>query len=197
MEKNIMEYTYLTLEPLKTLVVDMRAKSVEKEHFSFVYARMTFDCIFAFCANEYELLIGIHSENFGLIIPVNERFVAALSAANYYALRDVLKLTAKGDGFTSNIFLKLLSSKIPCCSSGVHIASEEMIKYVKCRHVDEADKIYFKGWNDHTKDGRVARNFDKTEFYFGKTVADYCRVHNISSLWTDIISEKESCHMPW
>lgn len=48
------------------------------------------------------------------------------------------------------------------------------------------DKIYFCGWNDHQKDGRQARNFDKTEYFLGKKVAEYCRENNISSLWSDI-----------
>ena len=49
---------------------------------------------------------------------------------------------------------------------------------------DAKEKIYFCGWNDHITDKRKARNFDKTEYYFGPRVANYCRRNNISSLWT-------------
>ena len=59
------------------------------------------------------------------------------------------------------------------------------------------EKIYFKGWNDHIKDHNKARNFEKTEFYFGKEIADYCRKNNISSLWTHIASEKKLYYNPW
>ena len=71
--------------------------------------------------------------------------------------------------------------------------NDEEIKNLK----NEADKIYFRGWNDHLIDHRTARNFDKTEYYFGKRVADYCRVNNISSLWTDIPRDALNVTNPW
>ena len=62
---------------------------------------------------------------------------------------------------------------------------------------DDEDKIYFCGWNDHKADKRKAHNFDKTEFYLGKKVADYCRANNISSLWSDIPRDERRLTNPW
>ena len=58
-------------------------------------------------------------------------------------------------------------------------------------------KIYFKGWNNRVLDKKTARNFDKTEKLLGKRVADYCREHNISSMWSDKTSEKKKVTYPW
>ena len=44
---------------------------------------------------------------------------------------------------------------------------------------------------------RVYDSYEKTEFYFGKEVADYCRVNNISSLWTHIAKEEDTFYNPW
>lgn len=62
---------------------------------------------------------------------------------------------------------------------------------------DEQWKIYFKGWNNHVLDKKTARNFDKTEKLLGKRVADYCKEHNISSIWFDKTSEKKKVTYPW
>ena len=99
--------------------------------------------------------------------------------------------------FNSSGFLKLLSQKAPQISSCKKIPYEELRAYLPYRKVEDADKIYFCGWNDHIRDKRKAHNFDKTEFYLGKTVADYCRQHNISSLWTDIKRDEMSLTNPW
>ncbi len=41
----------------------------------------------------------------------------------------------------------LTSENTPRCSSGIKLDYAVMREYIKCRHVDEADKIYFKGWS--------------------------------------------------
>lgn len=72
-----------------------------------------------------------------------------------------------------------------------------MRRYLPYRNVDENNKIYFCGWNDHIRDKRTAHNFDKTEFFLGKAVADYCRQNNISSMWTDIQCDEINITFPW
>ena len=132
-----------------------------------------------------------------MLIKVSSDYVAELKADDYFNLCHWLNLSYKNGGFTSNMFLNLLSSKMPDKYSGYKFSYEDMVPYLKCKPVDEAEKIYFKGWNDHIKDHNKARNFEKTEFYFGKEIADYCRKNNISSLWTHIASEKKLYYNPW
>ena len=97
----------------------------------------------------------------------------------------------------SATFLRLLSEHAPLHSNKLGVDYRELRDYLPYRHVDDADKIYSCGWNDHIRDGRQAHNFDKTEFYFGKKVADYCRVNNISSLWSDIPRDQRGLTKPW
>lgn len=169
----------------------------DKEHFNFTYNRKCFDCILSISHVGYELLVAIHSINIGILIKINNRFVAELTDEQYYKLCDALDLSYSKGGFSSHVFLTLLSSHIPTHYSGFTYTYEQMRSYLICRHVDEAEKIYFKGWNDHVKDKRSARNFSKTEFYFGKEVADYCRCNNISSLWTDVECDEVRLTKPW
>ena len=183
----------LTFSNLKLLVKDMKNHNVSKDRFSFTY-KLKFDVIVAIVETGYELLIGLHTVNFGFVVKVNEHFVAELKDPDYYSLCKYLQLSNKKQGFNSNVFLNLLSSKIPQKYSGYKYTYKDMIPFAKCKQIDESEKIYFKGWNDHAKD---ARNFEKTEFYFGKEIADYCRKNNISSLWTSVPSEENTYYFPW
>lgn len=186
----------LTLPSLKSLTKDMEYNNVDKDKFSFNY-KIRFDVIVSIVDDGFELLIGLHTINKGLLIKVSPDYVAEFNDEDYYNLCHWLNLSYKNEGFTSNMFLKLLSSKIPEKYSGYKYSYEDMIPYLKCKSIDEAEKKYFKGWNDHIKDHNKAHNFEKTEFYFGKKIADYCRENNISSLWTHINNEKILYHNPW
>ena len=80
----------------------------------------------------------------------------------------------------------VLRYEAPKQSNKAGVKYTELYRYLPYRKVDEADKKYFCGWNNHIKDKRTANNFDKTEFYFGKKIADYCRINNI--IWQKKIS---------
>ena len=107
---------------------------------------------------------------------------------------DVLKITArdlldlKGNGierFGSFIFLHFISEHAPTHCSPFPVQPQIMQRYYSNRatEIDPADRTVFYRWKDQFKEGKQAHNFSKTEFYFGKRVADYCRKHNISSQW--------------
>lgn len=194
MRKYIM--SKLTFGKLKLLVTDMKKNHVDKDRFSFVY-NLKFDVIVAIVNDGYELLVGLHTVNYGFLVKVNQYFVAELKDEDYYNLCHYLNLSYQNGGFTSNVFLKLLSSKIPENYSGYKHSYKNMIPFLKCKPVDESQKIYFKGWNDHIKDQNEAKNFSKTEFYLGKEVADYCRKNNISSIWTHIATDEITYYAPW
>ena len=102
----------LTFTTLKNLVNQMKENNVDKDKFSFVY-KVKFDVIVAIVHEGYELLVGLHTVNYGFVVKVNQNFVAELKEDDYYNLCKYLNLSFRNDGFTSNVFLKLLSSKIP------------------------------------------------------------------------------------
>lgn len=93
-------------------------------------------------------------------------------------------------------FLLLLSAHAPKKTKCLIVPVSELQFFAHSKGVEESEKIYFKGWNAHLSDNRQARNFDKTEFYFGKEIADYCRANNISSIWTSEPSEEKQYTNP-
>ncbi len=179
------------------LAEDMKTKGIDKERYNFDYNGFHFDVVFSIVSEGYEILVAIHTHNWGCVLNMNKYFYVDMNDDDYFALSNLLNLNWKNNQFNSAVFLKLLSDRAPQVSSGIHIDYRELRQFLQYRHVDDADKIYFCGWNDHKIDNRIARNFDKTEFYLGKTVADYCRKNNISSLWTDIPRDERNVTAPW
>lgn len=169
----------------ESLIKDMKKNEIDKEHYSFVYNGFQFDTILSIVTGGYEILVAIHTHNWGCVLKMDDDFIVDMPDNKYFELCRILKLNYAEDGFNSSKFLKMLSEKAPKHSNRQGVEYTDLRAYLPYRNVDEAERIYFCGWNDHTRDHRRARNFNKTEFYFGKKVADYCREHNISSLWTD------------
>lgn len=184
----------LAFEPL---TIDMEDNNVEKEHYSFDYNGFRFDVILSIVSRGYEILIAIHTHNWGCVLQMNNDYVVELTNEDYYSLCDILHLNWSKNHFSSSVFLRLLSEQAPRHSNGQGVEYRELRRFLPYRHVDESHKIYFCGWNDHSQDLRKARNFDKTEFYFGKKVADYCRENNISSMWSDIPNNERPPINPW
>ena len=193
-----MSTSKLRLNNLEYLADDILKHNVDKTKFSFTYAKIDVDVIVAVMSSGYELLISLRTKKLeAFVIYVDKNFVAELVSDDYFRLCAAFDLNYKNNGFSSNVFLKLLSSKIPKQYLGKKCTYKDLIPFVSLRNVEESDKVYFKGWNDHIKDDRQARNFDKTEFFFGKIVADYCKKHNISSMWTDQPNEEDAYRNPW
>lgn len=181
----------------ESLILDMKSNSIEKEHYQFEYNGFRFDVILSIVLNGYEILIAIHTHNWGCVLKMNHNYIVEMPDEYYFSLRDILGLNWNKNHFNSAVFLRLLSEKSPRRSSRRGVDYKELREYLPYRKVDENNKVYFCGWNDHTKDKRHAKNFDKTEFFFGKTVADYCRKNNISSIWSDIPRDEKIVTKPW
>lgn len=179
------------------LINDMNANHIEKEHYCFDYNRFRFDVVFSIMNICYEILVAIHTENWGCVLSMNKNYFVEMNSKDYNDLCRILNLNWRKDHFNSALFLRLLSENSPRQSTRQGVDYTELRRYLPYRHVDEEDKIYFCGWNDHQKDRRQARNFDKTEFFLGKAVAEYCRENNISSLWSDIPRDERQLTNPW
>lgn len=175
----------------------MKANNVDKEHYLFNYNGFTFDVILSIANIGYEILIAIHTHNWGCVLQMNNNYNVDMADQDYYSLCNILNLNWSKNHFNSSAFLRLLSENSPQCSNGQGVDYKELRKYLPYRQVDESEKKYFCHWNDHQKDHRTARNFDKTEFYFGKKVADYCRKNNISSIWSDTPRDERKVTKPW
>lgn len=170
--------------PLKK---DMCLNHVDREQFHFTFAGCAFDAIFSIDKRPYELLIGMMGTGWATVCYMLPGYYTAMNDADFFDLRHLLHLRKDSDEeLTSWKFL----IHVDCC----------VPRYSRCKMVDpdkscelnqnagkdipDGDKTHFFGWNDHQKDHRKARNFEKTEMILGKEVADYCRENNISSKWT-------------
>lgn len=181
---------------LKPLIADMQRNDIFIEHYSFTYNGHIFDVVISVKSNGYEILIGVHKSHWGCVLSMDKTLEVNMPDKIYYSLRDILDLKYSDRHFNSFEFLLLLSKSAPKKSACTKVDLSVLRSFTKYRPVDENDKIYFIGWNTHIKDKRQARNFDKTEFFFGKDVADYCRAHNISSLWTSDPAEEKPYSNP-
>lgn len=181
----------------KPLITDMKTHDIDKEHYFFNYNGFRFDTILSIVSTGYEILVAIHTHNWGCVLTMDDDFNIEMQDNDYYSLCSLLNLNWKADHFNSATFLRLLSQNAPLHSNMRGVPYRELRNYLHYRHIDDADKIYFCGWNDHKTDKRKAHNFDKTEFFLGKKVADYCRANNISSLWSDIPRDERRLTNPW
>lgn len=170
----------------RPLVNDMIDKNSDREHFCVRYATITFDVIISLDVVPAEILIGGQGINWACIMEISEDFEIIMPDADFFALRDKLDLKASGiEKFGSYIFLKFISEHSPKYCSGIPVQPHIMQRWYPNRvnANDPEEQTVFYRWIDQNKCGHQAHNFDKTEAYFGKNVADYCRKHNITSQW--------------
>jgi hypothetical protein len=186
----------MKLYTLKPLIKDMRKNNIDKEHYTFNYNDFKFDVIISLNMKNIEILVGIHSVNWACVFYSDFALEVNMSDEDFFSLLNILNLKAGKNSFTSFKFLYLLSTSAPKKSSKTKVSAVQLRPFIKVRKVDEANKIFFKGWHPHLTDGKHAKNFDKTEFFFGKKVANYCRANNISSIWTDIPSDEVAYYPP-
>lgn len=193
-----MDFKMYSLAPL---IKDMRKHNKDMESFGVTYANTIFDIIIDISNNPFEMLIGAKSINYACVLEINKGYTITMSDDDFYRLCDSLHLKPSKDSLTSFKFLKYISDRVPISVSTKTVRPSQLMPFrrKKIRKEDEVDKTIFWGWNDHTKDGKTARNFNKTELFFGKRVADFCRKNNISSMWkspADGVNEKDPIMPP-
>lgn len=169
------------------------------EQFYVTYANVRFDVIYDISKIPFELLIGAINHSWACTLELSRGFATYMSNNDFYSLCDILNLKPGKEHFTSFMFLNHIASKAPakCSKQVVDPSHLSRFRNKEVKTSDEPDKIYFVGWNNHQKDKRKAHNFDKTELFFGKRVADYCRTNNISSRWTNKKYESCNASYPW
>lgn len=180
----------MKMTQLPTLYYAMKNEQRTVEGFNFKLKGVTLDVVFAIDSEPFTLLIGIKTHNFFFTVPVYRGFwVNALEDSTFYALRNLLGFEKQGDKFASLKFLAEVDGHTPSHCAKKPLQPHELFEVLppeERRKVEESDKIYFVRWDYHRNDGRKARNFEKTRIMTGsQEIADFCRTHNISSVWTD------------
>lgn len=107
-----------------------------------------------------------------------------LSPKSEKILKDILKLV-KGKGFDFSNFLKNLNKKIPNYFKKTEPSLKECVKYIP-KYIEEADKRYYCGNNDHVVDGNTVseKNLNKTLIYLGEETFKNFKESGVSSCWT-------------
>lgn len=174
---------YVSLFQLRQLTSSMRKAGKDIEQFNAKYANLTFDVIYDISHSPFELLIGAPYTNWGCILKIEQGFRTKMSDEDFYTLCNLLNLKPSKETLTSFKFLLNIACQAPKKCTNEIVDSIHLIPFRKnkIKNTEEPNKIYFIGWNNHLKDKRQAHNFEKTELFFGKKVADYCKKHNISS----------------
>lgn len=186
----------VTLWEIKPLLCDMINNEAKVEKFRFEYSGVVFEVIFLIERTPYELLFGVIDYNFSFVLKMYKGYkLESLSDEVFYKLCNILKLKPSKDKFNSFKFLMYFSKKIPQKYSKKRIQPDEIAVYKK-RNIEEADKIYFCGWKLYTNSDRHARNFEKTREWLGEETYEFCKLHNISSCWTDKIEKRKNYYSP-
>lgn len=185
-----MKYRMYTLS---AFIKSMREQKLDLSEFVFSYNKINFDVIMDISTIPFQMLLGAQSINFAIVLNVEQGFSIDFPDEAFYELCNKLHLIPGKETFTSFLFLSYISRRVPTTSNTSVVQPSHILPFRKhlINKNDEADKTVFIGWNDHKRDKRKARNFDKTELFFGKQVADFCRKNNISSIWGIAAKEKE------
>lgn len=172
----------------------------DRDSFRFMFNDVEFDVIFIVEGEPFKLLVGTIKRNFACVLECHKGYEIKMSNKDFFALCDILNLRPGKETFTSPAFLSYIARKCPDKFSGKPVQPSSMRHYLRdTLTAEEKEKDIFVGWNDHVKDGRIARNFETTQKYLGKKIADFCKENNISSMWTSSKegeAEKEATFPP-
>ncbi len=186
----------MKLTEIAPLLKDMGLKKVKQDKFAFTYNHVKFDVIILIDREPFEVLFGVVDENYFFALKLFKGYeLENLSDEVFYKLCDILKLKPSKEGFNSPKFLKYFAKHIPQKYSGKKIEPEEIAIHKKA-FINESNKIYFKGWLTHIRDGRNVRNLEKTKALLGDEAYEYCKEHNISSCWSDKREDKKTYYPP-
>lgn len=186
----------MTLYEIKPLLQDMGRNKAKQDKFSFRYANLQFQVIVLIEREPFELLFGVVDHNFSFTLCLRRGFnLDDMPDDVYFYLRKLLKLQKCDEGLTSYKLMQYFASKIPKKYSGKKVEPHEIAVY-KQQNVPESEKIYFKGWRSHETDGRHVQNLEKTRQWLGNDAYEYCKKYNISSCWSDRLSERKQYYSP-
>ena len=174
---------------LKRLHFSMRRAGTERACFKVHHAPLTFDCLLLTDIAPYEFAlaaIGHPDLIFVFAVEPGYRIDTDFGNALYGALADALQLGRNtGKKLIPGSFLEQIDAAIPADIQNTQAVTTADVLSVYRQHVEESDKIYFKGWLRNPNGKRVSpENLDKTKRCFGQRMRDNCDRQNISSCWS-------------
>ncbi len=181
---------------------DMKNQSLNRCQFEFTYAKLDFDVILKIDCNPFILMFGVKINNEYFEIPLKKGFEIdpSFDSQTYNMLVKLFDFSGKSfEPFKPIHFFKALNESIPKKMKPINKYRPIVVARYK-RVVDEADKIYFKGWINHeelkTRNPEYSKNvtpenLEKTRTLLSEKAYIRCKEDNISSKWTDIPSKEK------
>jgi hypothetical protein len=192
----------MRLTGLQPLYRSMRAQDMERTKFRYQHNHLVFDCLF-FIDTEphFELVMGCLGHNFTIFVEVRKGFEITPyiePKETFLALRNAL---FQGMGSTNKFdpmaFFTEFNRHIPNHTSPDQAPTPDDVG----RHypdIEEADKRFFCGWLDNTKQGNHVSpsNLAKTRRLLGQRAHDLAQRRNLSTRWTHEQSKAIAFFMP-
>lgn len=187
----------MELKNHKTLANICSNANQERLLFTFNFNAFEFKCLYFQNTNTF--LISHPDKDCAYMFSLDEKgkFNGKLPREFYYAIRETL-IKETGNQTIKQIWESLDERIATLSVSDIEqISDREVIKHLgQTKTSDksydkEGDMPFFKTWRRNSKKSRVSyENLSKTERLYGKEVRDQCYKENISSIWSDIPSEK-------
>lgn len=179
----------ITLDNLRPLYKDMKARNKNRVRFPYRHGRVTFDVFFFIDETPFSLLFGAKQFNIAFELPVLPGFAVDcfLPDEIYRALCKALGLSYDPNKpFSTKSFLSDFNLHIPHSTSGLPEPEPHEVGEYR-NDVEESEKRYFCGWRDNTVRGETVtpKNLHKTRRWLGEQAFQVCRRKNLSSCWTN------------
>lgn len=168
----------------------MRAQGHDRAHHEFAYNQVRPHLLILADSPPTELVLYRPGVNAGVFLTVRPTFrVNTFMGEQLDALREVLSVGRTQDGeFKPSEFFAHLDGVVPLRFRPYEHRCAPAHAIYRCRDVEEADKIYFRGIQHHSRaSGRrpTPQNLDKTRQLLGAAFAQRCDARRISTCWTD------------
>lgn len=184
------------LEPLHR---SMREQGMGRVKFRYRLNHLNFECLFFIDTKPFELVMGCLGHNFAIFKQVLPGFeINAYLGDAYAPLQRALFLDAGTNiKLDPGVFFAEFNRHIPGhATPDQRPEPRDVGRYYP--DLEEADKLYFCGWLDNTKQGnRVSeRNLAKTHRLMGQRAHDFAAQRNFSTRWTSDEAKAVRWHFP-
>jgi len=184
------------LIPLYKSMIDQQANRCK---FDFTFKGIKFDVLYFIDESPHKLAFGVVKENYYFETVVYNGFNVKAFIPEMSRLIKILGLEYDRENpFHPSDFFNYFNQSIP-----KHFKGSSNVPLPKDiapfrPDVEEADKIYFKGWQDNTKAGKNVRpgNLEKTKKWLTLEAHELCKRKNISSCWSANPKEEKQIILP-
>ena len=178
----------MRLTGLEPLYRSMREQGMGRVKFRYQVNHLAFECLFFIDTKPFELVMGCLGHNFAIFKQVRAGFEINTFLGDVYSvLRDALFADAGTNiKLEPAVFFAEFNQHIPTQASPDQQPSPRDVgKYYP--DLEEADKLFFCGWLDNTKQGKrvTSSNLAKTLRLMGQREHDFSLQRNFSTRWTN------------